>query len=58
MYAVYLYLYAMTSSLTPAGVRDNLVELSGERMYNLEVELGYCVFELYGLQRLLSPVYQ
>ena len=58
IYAVYLYLYAMTSSSTPADVLVNLVGLLEERMYILEVELGYCASELYGLQRLLSPVCQ
>jgi hypothetical protein len=27
-------------------------------MYILKVGLGYCAFELYGLQRLLSPICQ
>ena len=57
-YAVYLYLYAMTSSLTPADALDNLVGLLEEHMYILEVGLGYCAFALYELQRLLSPICQ
>jgi len=53
-----IYIYAMTFSSIPVDVLDTPVALSEARMYILEVGLGYCAFELYGLRRLQSPTRQ